>query len=159
MTTGSQTLTVNGTSYTILSNGQVANASGSVIGYIDGSGNLVGTNGSIIARSVVSVTGAGFSSGSLSGSGSGFSGSGGSLSGTAGSVISGSGISGSGISGSGGSFSGAAGSVISGATGGFSVQGDGSVINSAGAIIGRVDGSGNIVDTAGNIIGRVTPRN
>jgi len=43
--------------------------------------------------------------------------------------------------------------------GGFSVRGDGSVVNSAGSVIGRVDGSGNIIDTAGNIIGRVNPRN
>ena len=140
VTAGSQTLSVNGVAYTLLSNGQVANSAGSIIGSIDGSGNLVGTNGSIIARSVVSLSGGGFGSGSLSG--------------TAGNVISGSGAGGA-ISG--GSFgSGASGGAIS--AGGFSVRADGSVVNSSGAVIGRVDGSGNIVDASGNIIGSVTPR-
>jgi len=43
--------------------------------------------------------------------------------------------------------------------GGFSVRADGSVVDSRGVTVGRVDGSGQIISATGQVIGRVTPQN
>ena len=96
----------------------VRDASGSVLGRLDGSGNVVNSAGSIVLR--------GFSSGGSIGGGS-----------------------------VGGAISGATGGA---SAGGFNVRADGSVTNSSGVVIGRVDGSGNITDSSGRVIGRVTGR-
>jgi len=57
---------------------------------------------------------------------------------------------------------GAAGAVTGGSVGGvsaggFTVRADGSVANSAGVVIGRVDANGNVIDAAGRVIGRARP--
>ena len=106
---------------------RVRNAAGTVLGRLDGSGNVVNSAGSIVLR--------GFSSGGSLGGGS----IGGAVSGGASSI--------------GGAVSGATGGA---SAGGFTVRADGSVTNASGVVIGRVDGSGNITDAAGRVIGRVT---
>jgi hypothetical protein len=112
--------------YTIGADGSVRDASGRFIGTMNGAGDVVGSNGSIVLRGLGGTSGGSFSSGSFS-------------SGSVGSTVTG-GMSAGGMS-----------------AGDFQVRADGSVVSrSTGAVIGTVDGSGNIVNAAGSIIGRVT---
>ena len=127
-TTGT-TVSGSASGYTIGSDGVARNAAGAIVGRVDASGNVVNSAGQIIARGV---------------SGSSVGGTiGGALGGSAGSVI-----------------GGAAGAVSGGgvSAGGFTVRADGSVANSAGVVIGRVDANGNVIDAAGRVIGSARPR-
>ena len=117
--------------YTIRSNGTVFNSAGSQIGTVNSNGDIVSTSGSILMRGAVSGA-------QLGGMVSGGSMSTGSMS---------SGSMGSGSLGGGASI---------GSAGGFTLLSDGSVRNSSGVIIGRLDRStGNIVAANGTVVGRM----
>jgi len=126
-------------------------------------------SGGFSSGGTVSGGSTGFTTGTVVGSGGTVSG--GTIGGTAGRVIGGaSGVVGGtagqvigGATGSaGGVIGGAAGAVTGGSVGGvsaggFTVRADGSVANSAGVVIGRVDANGNVIDAAGRVIGRARP--
>jgi len=168
------TSTSSGGSYTINADATVTDASGVMIGRLDGNGNVVNSAGQIIVRGVQGTSGS-FSGGSLGGGSLG----GGTLNGgtVTGGTVTGStttrsgggtssrllnravqGTSGGGsVLGSGSSSSSSTGGI---SAGDFQVRADGMVISrSTGAVIGRVDASGNILNAAGTVIGRATPQN
>ena len=115
--------------YTIGANGAVTDARGVVIGTLNANGDVVSSSGQVILR--------------------GLSAAGGSVGG----------VSTGGLSAGGLSTGGLGGLATGGASaGGFTVQSDGSVTNSSGAVIGRVNANGEIVSN-GVVIGRVRPSN
>jgi hypothetical protein len=132
ITSGGSTGSASG--YTIGSNGAVTDARGVVIGTLNANGDVVNSSGQIVLRGLSSAGGAG------------------GLSGAAGGLNNRSTI---GSVGGGSLTNGASGGV---SAGGFTVRGDGSVVNSSGAVIGSVNANGEIVSN-GVVIGRVRPAN
>ena len=139
VTSGGASGSVSG--YTIGSNGSVTDARGVVIGTLNANGDVVNSAGQVVLRGL-SATG-----GSVGGIGAGGLTSGGLSTGglTSGGLASG------GLS---DPLGGITGNAASGGISGYTVQSDGSVTNSSGAVIGRVNANGEIVAN-GVVIGRV----
>jgi len=121
--------------YTIGADGSVRDAAGAMIGTLRANGDVVNSAGQVVLRGL-SATG-----GSISGAARGLN-----NRSTIGSV------------GGGSLINGASGSAGGLSAGDFTVRADGSVVNSSGAVIGRVNANGEIVAN-GVVIGRVRPRN
>ena len=130
VTSGGASGSVSG--YTIGSNGSVTDARGVVIGTLNANGDVVNSAGQVVLRGL-SATG-----GSVGGIGAGGLTSGGLSTGglTSGGLASG------GLS---DPLGGITGNAASGGISGYTVQSDGSVTNSSGAVIGRVNANGEIV--------------
>jgi len=149
MTSGGSTgMTSGGTSggsaaggYTIGSDGSVRDARGVMIGRLNAAGDVVNASGQVVLRGLSSGASGG-TSGVVTGSQA-----------LPGSMIDGR----TGQMSTSGTVSGASGSTGGMSAGDFTVRADGSVVNSSGAVIGRVNANGEII-SGGRVIGRVKPR-
>jgi hypothetical protein len=100
-TTGTTVTTTTTGGYTIGADRTVRDASGTVIGRLDGNGNVINSAGTIVLRGL-----AGSTSGTVSG----------------------------------------------GSVGGYAIGADGTVRDSSGRVIGRMNGSGDVVNSAGTVV-------
>jgi peptidoglycan hydrolase-like protein with peptidoglycan-binding domain len=125
--------------YTIGSDNSVRNASGVTIGTLRANGDVVNSAGQVILRGLSATGGSATSGSAIGGSVGGLN-------------------TRSNVGRSGGTLLNNGTAATSSSAGDFTVRADGSVVNTSGAVIGRVNANGEIISN-GQVIGRVRPRN